>query len=299
MNRSPASRLSVALAGAGISLFAATIARAQDPVVVPADTLAVDSLGAIPPDPFLTDSLDVGIPPDSLLGQVPGVARGSGDFPWLVELSGWRGFSIEHYNRVDGLTPSWGLELAPVEPATHPSLAGRVAVATTHSQLYWSASIRQRLPLPGAFHLNAEYFNRSATFDGWKLSTRENDLSTVIFASDLFDWWLDKGYTVGIDAERSDGGLGGGVEFLDASQRTQEDRSPFALFGSIARGEGSDSSDIDLLVELQPKTFDAYMDVKLFLERTLGHKVDLVLAEAVKPRLRPMILAEAVRASRL
>ena len=72
-----------------------------------------------------------------------------------------------------------------------------------------------------------------------------------------------------------------------------------ALFGSIARGEGSDSSDIDLLVELQPKTFDAYMDVKLFLERALGRKVDLVLADAVKPRLRPMILAEAVRASRL
>ena len=72
-----------------------------------------------------------------------------------------------------------------------------------------------------------------------------------------------------------------------------------ALFGSIARGEGSDSSDIDLLVELQAKTFDAYMDVKLFLEGILDHKVDLVLADAVKPRLRPMILAEAVRASRL
>ena len=59
-----------------------------------------------------------------------------------------------------------------------------------------------------------------------------------------------------------------------------------ALFGSLARGEGSDSSDIDLLVELQPKTFDAYMDVKLFLERILGRKVDLVLADAVKSRLR-------------
>ena len=56
---------------------------------------------------------------------------------------------------------------------------------------------------------------------------------------------------------------------------------------------------LDLLVELQPKTFDAYMDVKLFIERALGRKVDLVLADAVKPRLRPMILAEAVRASRL
>jgi predicted nucleotidyltransferase len=72
-----------------------------------------------------------------------------------------------------------------------------------------------------------------------------------------------------------------------------------ALFGSMARGEGSDSSDIDLLVELQPKTFDSYMDVKLFLEKVLGRKVDLVLADAVKPRLRPMILAEAVHASRL
>ncbi len=72
-----------------------------------------------------------------------------------------------------------------------------------------------------------------------------------------------------------------------------------ALFGSMARGEGSDSSDIDLLVELQPKTFDAYMDVKLFLEEILGRKVDLVLADAVKQRLRPVILAEAVHASRL
>ena len=72
-----------------------------------------------------------------------------------------------------------------------------------------------------------------------------------------------------------------------------------ALFGSMLRGEGSDSSDIDLLVDLQPKTFDAYMDVKLFLERILGRKVDLVPADAVKPRLRSMILAEAVHASRL
>lgn len=72
-----------------------------------------------------------------------------------------------------------------------------------------------------------------------------------------------------------------------------------ALFGSVARGEGSDSSDIDLLVELQPKTFDSYMDVKLLLERILGRKVDLVLTDALKPRLRSVILAEAVHASRL
>jgi predicted nucleotidyltransferase len=72
-----------------------------------------------------------------------------------------------------------------------------------------------------------------------------------------------------------------------------------ALFGSLARGEGSSSSDIDLLVELQPKTFDSYMDVKLFLERVLGSKVDLVLADTLKPRLRSAILADAVHATRL
>ena len=72
-----------------------------------------------------------------------------------------------------------------------------------------------------------------------------------------------------------------------------------ALFGSIARGEGSSSSDIDLLVELQPKTFDSYMDVKLFLERVLGSQVDLVLADALKPRPRSAILADAVHATRL
>ena len=72
-----------------------------------------------------------------------------------------------------------------------------------------------------------------------------------------------------------------------------------ALFGSLVRGEETEASDVDLLVELQPKTFDSYMDVKLLLERVLGRKVDLVLADAIKPRLRSTILAEAVHASRL
>lgn len=72
-----------------------------------------------------------------------------------------------------------------------------------------------------------------------------------------------------------------------------------ALFGSAARGEGTDASDLDFVVELQPKTFDAYMDVKFLLERIFGRSVDLVLADAIKPRLRATILAEAVHASRL
>jgi hypothetical protein len=232
MTRRAASRPLAALAAVGISLSFAVSSRAQDPQV-PADTLAPDSL-AIPPDPFLADTLDAEILPDSLLA-LPGAAPASGGFPWLVELPGWHGFSIDHYNRVDGLTPSWGLELDAVEPAVHPSLAGRVALATTHSEPYWSASVRQRLPLPGAFHAHAEYFKRSTTFDDWKITIRENDVSTFVFASDLLDWWLEKGYAAGIDAETPGGRLSGGVTYLDASQRAQNDRSPFALLGSNYR----------------------------------------------------------------
>jgi len=63
------------------------------------------------------------------------------------------------------------------------------------------------------------------------------------------------------------------------------------LFGSFARGEQTVKSDIDILVEFNPnlKTFDNYMDLKFYLEDLFGRKVDLVLAEAIKPDLRPNI----------
>ena len=71
------------------------------------------------------------------------------------------------------------------------------------------------------------------------------------------------------------------------------------LFGSAARGEATDASDLDFLVELNHKTFDAYMDVKESLERLFGRRIDLVVAEAVKPQLRPRILQETIYAEGL
>src|SRR5438128_11861590 len=68
------------------------------------------------------------------------------------------------------------------------------------------------------------------------------------------------------------------------------------LFGSHARGVASDDSDLDFVVEFDTKSLDAYMDLKEFLERLFGRDVDLVLAEAVKPRLRDAILGEALHA---
>ena len=69
------------------------------------------------------------------------------------------------------------------------------------------------------------------------------------------------------------------------------------LFGSFARGDQKASSDLDFVVELEPKTFDAYMGLKQFLEELFGCHVDLVLPDAIKPRLKAQIMREMVNAA--
>ena len=68
------------------------------------------------------------------------------------------------------------------------------------------------------------------------------------------------------------------------------------LFGSAARNEIGEESDLDFLVVLQKKSFDSYMDLKFFLEDLFERKVDLVLEDTLKPRLAPYIREEVVRA---
>lgn len=68
------------------------------------------------------------------------------------------------------------------------------------------------------------------------------------------------------------------------------------LFGSTVRGDASEVSDLDFVVELERKTFDAYMDLKELLEDLFAARVDLVLMGAIKPRFRESILNEAVYA---
>lgn len=68
------------------------------------------------------------------------------------------------------------------------------------------------------------------------------------------------------------------------------------IFGSCARGEAGPASDVDIIVELAEPTFDHYMDLKFYLEDALQRPVDLLMADAVKPRLRPVIERETVYA---
>ena len=68
------------------------------------------------------------------------------------------------------------------------------------------------------------------------------------------------------------------------------------VFGSFARGNEGQESDVDILVELTEPTFDNYMDLKFFLEKILNRPVDLVMADTVKPRLKPIIEQEVIYA---
>lgn len=72
-----------------------------------------------------------------------------------------------------------------------------------------------------------------------------------------------------------------------------------ALFGSVARGESNQSSDLDFLVDFDQRTFRNYMGLLAHLERLFGRKVDLVLPDGIKPRLKDAILREAVNVAGL
>jgi uncharacterized protein len=68
-----------------------------------------------------------------------------------------------------------------------------------------------------------------------------------------------------------------------------------ALFGSVARGDETPTSDIDFLVELEPGTrpFEI-LALGADLERALGVKVDVGTPELLRDRLAAQVLAEAI-----
>jgi len=68
------------------------------------------------------------------------------------------------------------------------------------------------------------------------------------------------------------------------------------IFGSFVKGEEKtdNDSDIDILIAFNKgyKDFFNYMRLKYYLEDILGREVDLVIKEAVKPRLKERIFRE-------
>jgi uncharacterized protein len=68
-----------------------------------------------------------------------------------------------------------------------------------------------------------------------------------------------------------------------------------AIFGSVARGDETENSDIDILVEFD-KTIGLFEFIRLkhYLEEMTGYRVDLVTPDALHPALRDSILGEAI-----
>jgi hypothetical protein len=67
------------------------------------------------------------------------------------------------------------------------------------------------------------------------------------------------------------------------------------IFGSVARGEADEASDVDVLVEMEPNR--SLLDLGGFLadlEDLLGCKVDVVTERGLKTRIRDRVLQEAV-----
>lgn len=67
------------------------------------------------------------------------------------------------------------------------------------------------------------------------------------------------------------------------------------IFGSYAREEQRKRSDVDILVEFY-ETIDLFEFVELgdYLSEILGVKVDLVMKDTLKPRIKERILNEAI-----
>ncbi|MGV8126556.1 MAG: nucleotidyltransferase family protein [Methanothrix sp.] len=67
------------------------------------------------------------------------------------------------------------------------------------------------------------------------------------------------------------------------------------VFGSVARGEDDDKSDIDLLVEFESgRSLLDHAGLWLELQDLLGCKVDVVSERGIKPRIRERVLRESV-----
>jgi len=67
------------------------------------------------------------------------------------------------------------------------------------------------------------------------------------------------------------------------------------VFGSIARGDDDEQSDIDLLVEFESgRSLLDHAALWLELQELLGCKVDVVSDRGIKPRMRDRVLREAV-----
>ncbi|MBN1323907.1 MAG: nucleotidyltransferase family protein [Methanotrichaceae archaeon] len=87
------------------------------------------------------------------------------------------------------------------------------------------------------------------------------------------------------------------IEILKEHETEIKDRFSvrrIGIFGSYARGEEKETSDVDVLVEFENPTFRNFMGLVFFLEELLGREVDLVTIKGLSPYIRPHVEGEVV-----
>jgi|YNPNPStandDraft_1061719.scaffolds.fasta_scaffold48642_2 predicted nucleotidyltransferase len=72
-----------------------------------------------------------------------------------------------------------------------------------------------------------------------------------------------------------------------------------AVFGSFARGDDTESSDVDILVELKPLEQRPPLGLRWFaleeeLSQRIGRRVELVSMKALSPHIRPYVKEDEV-----
>ncbi|MGE4398166.1 MAG: nucleotidyltransferase family protein [Campylobacterales bacterium] len=90
------------------------------------------------------------------------------------------------------------------------------------------------------------------------------------------------------------------IEFLKQNRGLLSQRYHVArigLFGSFARGEQTERSDVDLLVDLDESAVDVYDTknaLKSFLSASFGRDVDIAREKYLKPYAKELILKDAL-----
>jgi len=88
------------------------------------------------------------------------------------------------------------------------------------------------------------------------------------------------------------------LDFLTSHKQELQDKygvTKIGLFGSYARNEQREDSDIDIAIELQSSnTFRSFFGLKYFIEDSLHHKIDLGIESALKPIAKETLLRDII-----